>query len=54
MRKITAGLFIIPLQLVSSQAFTTGVMYLIYGPSESTPTGTYEDAKAHLRQTGNS
>jgi dihydrofolate reductase len=44
----------IPLQLVSSQAFTTGVMYLIYAPAESAPTGTYEDAKAHLGQSGNS
>jgi dihydrofolate reductase len=41
----------IPLKLVSSQAFTTGVLYLIYAPSESTPVGTYEDAKAHLSQT---
>ena len=41
----------IPLLLVSSQAFTTGVLYLIYARSESTPVGTYEDAKAHLRQT---
>ena len=44
----------IPLQLVSSQAFTTGVLYLIYAPDESAPTGTYEDAKAHLPQSGNS
>ena len=36
----------IPLLLVSSQAFTTGVLYLIYARSESTPVGTYEDAKA--------
>jgi dihydrofolate reductase len=43
----------VPLQLVSSQAFTTGVLYLIYAPAESTPVGTYEDAKAHLQQTGN-
>ena len=44
----------LPLGLVSSQAFTTGVLYLVYAPFESTPTGTYEDVKAHLRQTGNS
>ena len=43
----------IPLRLISSQAFTTGVLYLIYARSESTPVGTYEDAKAHLRQTEN-
>ncbi len=40
----------IPLRLVSSQAFTTGVLYLIYAPAGSEPTGTYEDAKAHLPQ----
>jgi dihydrofolate reductase len=42
-----------PLRLVSSEAFTTGVLYLIYAPAESAPGGTYEDAKAHLPQTEN-
>jgi dihydrofolate reductase len=41
----------IPLRLVSSQAFTTGVMNLVYAPAESTPEGTYDEAKAHLPQT---
>jgi dihydrofolate reductase len=54
MRLFDEGEQSLPLRLVSSQAFTTGVLYLIYAPSESTPTGTYEDAKAHLRQAGNS
>jgi dihydrofolate reductase len=54
MRLFDEGESPLPLRLVSSQAFTTGVLYLIYAPSETTPTGTYEDAKAHLRQTGNS
>jgi hypothetical protein len=40
-----------PLRLISSQPFETGVMYLVYGPAESTPTGGYEDAKAHIPQT---
>jgi dihydrofolate reductase len=40
----------IPLRLVSSEAFTTGVLHLIYAPAESAPTGTYDDAKAHLPQ----
>lgn len=40
----------IPLRLVSSTAFRTGVMYLVYAPDESAPTGTYEDAKASLPQ----
>ena len=38
----------IPLRLLSSQTFTTGVLYLIYAPAESTLAGTYEDAKVHL------
>jgi dihydrofolate reductase len=40
----------VPLQLVSSQAFATGVVHLVYGPEESARSGTYEDAKAHLPQ----
>lgn len=40
----------IPLRLVSSQAFTTGVLHLIYTPAESAPIGTYDDAKTHLPQ----
>lgn len=44
----------IPLRLVSSQAFTTGVLHLTYAPAEATPVGTYEDAKAHLPQTEDS
>jgi dihydrofolate reductase len=38
----------IPLTLVSSQAFKTGVLNLIYAPSGSPGTATYEDAKVHL------
>jgi dihydrofolate reductase len=53
MRLFNEGESQIPLQLISSQAFATGVLYLIYAKSESTPVGTYEDAKAHLRQTEN-
>lgn len=40
----------IPLRLVSSAAFTTGVLHLVYAPDEAAPTGTYADAKAHLPQ----
>jgi hypothetical protein len=29
-------------------------LHLIYAPAESTPTGTYDEAKAHLPQTENS
>ena len=40
----------IPLRLVSSTPFATGVVQLVYAPVESAPAGTYEDAKAHLPQ----
>jgi dihydrofolate reductase len=54
MRLFDEGESSIPLRLVSSQAFTTGVLNLIYAPAESTPAGTYDEAKAHLPQTENS
>jgi dihydrofolate reductase len=38
----------IPLKLLSSQTFTTGVLHLVYGPVEPAGDATYEDAKAHL------
>ncbi len=38
----------IPLRLVSSQPFATGVMYLVYGPDPDPPTGGYEQAKENL------
>jgi dihydrofolate reductase len=38
------------LKLVSSQPFTTGVVYLVYAPDPNPPTGTYEDAKEQLPQ----
>jgi dihydrofolate reductase len=40
----------IPLKLVSSQAFTTGVLNLVYAPAESAGSATYEEAKVHLSQ----
>ena len=39
-----------PLRLISSEAFETGVLNLVYGPGESTGDATYEDAKVHLAQ----
>ncbi len=42
----------VPLKLISSQTFTTGVLNLVYGPAESAPEGTYDDAKVHLPQSG--
>jgi dihydrofolate reductase len=53
MRLFDEGESPIPLRLVSSQAFTTGVLHLIYALAESTPAGTYDEAKAHLPQTEN-
>jgi dihydrofolate reductase len=53
MRLFGEGESTMPLRLVSSEAFTTGVLYLIYAPAESVAAGTYEDAKAHLRQADN-
>jgi dihydrofolate reductase len=40
----------IPLTLISSETFKTGVLNLVYGPAQSTGDGTYEDAKTHLAQ----
>ena len=38
------------LKLLRSQAFSTGVVHLVYGPDPEPPTGTYEDAKQTLPQ----
>jgi len=38
----------IPLKLISSETFTTGVLNLVYGPADAVAEGTYADAKAHL------
>ncbi len=35
----------VPLRLLSSQPFATGVMYLVYGPDPDPPTGGYEQAR---------
>jgi dihydrofolate reductase len=40
----------IPLTLISSQTFKTGVLNLVYGPADSIGDATYEDAKVHLSQ----
>ena len=40
----------IPLKLISAQTFETGVLNLVYGQAESTPTGGYEEARTHLPQ----
>jgi dihydrofolate reductase len=40
----------VPLRLLSSQPFATGVVYLVYGPDRQPPTGGYEGAKTNLSQ----
>jgi dihydrofolate reductase len=40
----------IPLKLLSSQTFATGVLHLIYTRDEDAPMGGYEEAKAHLQR----
>jgi hypothetical protein len=40
-----------PLTLISSETFSTGVLNLVYGPAESTGQATYEDAKVHPHST---
>jgi dihydrofolate reductase len=50
MRLFDEGDTPIPLRLISSETFETGVQNLVYGPVESTGDATYEDAKVHLPQ----
>ncbi|HVF53611.1 MAG TPA: dihydrofolate reductase family protein [Actinomycetota bacterium] len=38
----------IPLKVISSETFETGVLDLIYGPTVPPADATYEDAKAHI------
>jgi dihydrofolate reductase len=42
----------IPLTLLSSETFSTGVLSLVYGPAETTGGATYDDVKANLSQPG--
>jgi dihydrofolate reductase len=50
MRLFDEGETPIPLKLISSESFKTGVLNLVYAPAESTGDATYEDAKVHLPQ----
>jgi dihydrofolate reductase len=50
MRLFDEGETPIPLRLISSETFETGVLNLVYGPAESTADATYEDAKVYLAQ----
>jgi dihydrofolate reductase len=40
----------IPLRLISSETFETGVLNLVYGPDRSNRTGGYEEAVTHMPQ----
>ncbi|MFE9629732.1 dihydrofolate reductase family protein [Streptomyces sp. NPDC006463] len=42
----------VPLKLIFSETFRTGVLNLHYAPAEPPGRATYDDAKAHLSQTG--
>jgi dihydrofolate reductase len=50
MRLFDEGDATIPLKLISSQTFQTGVLNLVYAPVESNSGGGYEEARAHLPQ----
>jgi dihydrofolate reductase len=53
MRLFEEGEPSVPLRLLSAETFHTGVLHLVYTSDASAPTGTYEDAKAHLPQNSN-
>ncbi|MGH2807283.1 MAG: dihydrofolate reductase family protein, partial [Actinomycetota bacterium] len=40
----------LPLKLISSETFPTGVLNLVYGPAEPPAEKTYEEATAHLKK----
>lgn len=40
----------LPLRLLSSQPFATGVLHLVYGPDPNPPTGGYEQAAGNLAE----
>ncbi|BCB85535.1 dihydrofolate reductase family protein [Phytohabitans suffuscus] len=48
MRLFDEGDTTLPLTLLSSTRFQTGVLYLVYGPAVEVPEGGYEEARAHL------
>ena len=50
MRLFDEGEAPVPLRLISSETFETGVLNLVYGPADSPGDATYEDAKVNLAQ----
>jgi dihydrofolate reductase len=50
MRLFDEGDAAIPLKLIRSETFETGVLNLVYAPAESTSDAGYEEAKKHIPQ----
>jgi dihydrofolate reductase len=50
MRLFDEGETPVPLRLISSETFETGVLNLVYAPAESPDDVSYEDAQIHLPQ----
>ncbi|HEX5993559.1 MAG TPA: dihydrofolate reductase family protein [Jiangellales bacterium] len=50
MRLFDEGESPIPLALISSQTFSTGVLNLVYAPAGAAGNASYDDAKVHLSQ----
>ncbi|MGP4048709.1 dihydrofolate reductase family protein [Streptomyces sp. 2A115] len=50
MRLFDEGESSIPLKLISSETFQTGVLNLVYAPAESAGDAGYDEAKTHLPQ----
>jgi dihydrofolate reductase len=50
MRLFDEGETPIPLRLIWTETFNTGVLNLVYRPAESTGDATCDDAKVHLAQ----
>jgi dihydrofolate reductase len=50
MRLFDEGETPVPLRLISSETFETGVLNLVYEPAESPGDATYDDAKVNLAQ----
>jgi hypothetical protein len=40
----------VPLELIKSETFRTGVLYLVYRPAKATADASYDEAKTHLPQ----
>jgi len=50
MRLFDEGDSAVPLTLISSETFETGVLNLVYAPAQPPAEAGYDDAKPHLAQ----